>query len=185
MKVGYARVSSVGQNLESQIKSLKDFGCEKIFQEKVSGTSTKGREELERCLEFVRESDSFCVTRVDRCSRSVYDLQVIVKRLTEKGVSLVATEQPISTKDATSKCFLDMLSVFSEFETNLRRERQMDGIKIAKEKGKFKGRVAKIDVKKIQSLRSEGLGATDIANLMGIDRTSVYRLLKKVKGGNK
>jgi DNA invertase Pin-like site-specific DNA recombinase len=74
-----------------------------------------------------------------------------------------------------------MLSVFSEFETNLRRERQMDGIKIAKEKGKFKGGVAKIDVKKIQSLKSEGLGATEIAKQMGIDRTSVYRLLKKVK----
>ena len=95
MKVGYARVSSVGQNLESQIKSLKEFGCEKIFQEKISGTSTKGREELKKCLEFVRENDSFCVTRVDRCSRSVLDLQVIIKQLTEKGVHLVATEQPI------------------------------------------------------------------------------------------
>ena len=179
MKVGYARVSSVGQNLESQIKSLKEVGCEKIFQEKVSGTSTKGREELERCLEFVRESDSFCVTRVDRCSRSVYDLQVIVKRLTEKGVSLVATEQPISTKDATSKCFLDMLSVFSEFETNLRKERQMDGIAVNRHK--FKGRQSTIDVERIKTLKREGLGATQIAREMDIDRTSVYRLLKRVE----
>ena len=77
MKVGYARVSSVGQNLESQIKSLKDFGCEKIFQEKVSGTSTKGREELERCLEFVREGDEFVFTRVDRIARNSLDLQLI------------------------------------------------------------------------------------------------------------
>ena len=144
MKVGYARVSSVGQNLESQIKSLKEFGCEKIFQEKVSGTSTKGREELKKCLEVVRENDSFCVTRIDRCSRSVLDLQVIIQQLTEKGVHLVATEQPISTKDATSKCFLDMLSVFSEFETNLRKERQQDGIAVNKHK--FKGRQSTIDV---------------------------------------
>ena len=110
---------------------------------------------------------------------------MIVKELEEKGATFAATEQSINTKTPEGKCFLNMLSVFSEFETNLRRERQLDGIKIAKEKGKFKGRVAKIDVKKIQSLRSEGLGATDIANQMGIDRTSVYRLLKKVKGGNK
>ena len=181
MKVGYARVSSVGQNLDSQIDSLQKNGCEKIFQEKVSGTSTKGRDKLRECLEFVREGDELVVTRVDRCSRSVLDLQLIVKELTDKGVALTATEQPISTKDATSKCFLDMLSVFSEFETNLRRERQMDGIKIAKEQGRFKGRVAKIDVKKIQALKGEGLGATEIARQLGIERTSVYRLLKKVE----
>ena len=181
MKVGYARVSSIGQNLDAQISSLKKYGCEKIFQEKVSGTSTEKREELKKCLEFVREGDELVVTRVDRCSRSVLDLQMIVKELNEKGVTLTATEQPISTKDATSKCFLDMLSVFAEFETNLRRERQMDGIRIAKQKGKFKGRVAKIDVKQIQKLKNEGLGASEIARQMNIERTSVYRLLKKVE----
>ena len=107
MKVGYARVSSVGQNLESQLNALKEYGCEKIFQEKVSGTSTKGREQLKEMLNFVRESDEVVFTRTDRVARSVLDLQLIVKELTEKGVSLTATEQPISTKDATSKCFLD------------------------------------------------------------------------------
>ena len=181
MKVGYARVSSIGQNLDAQIDSLKRYGCEKIFQEKVSGTSTEGRDELKRCLEFVREKDEFVVTMVDRCSRSVLDLQMIVKELTDKGVDLTATEQPVSTKDATSRCFLDMLSVFSSFETNLRRERQLAGIKIAKEKGKFKGRVAKIDANQIKKLKEEGLGASEIARQMNIERTSVYRLLKKVE----
>ena len=179
MKVGYARVSSVGQNLESQIKSLKEHGCEKIFQEKVSGTSTKGREQLKLALDFVRETDDFVVTRIDRCSRSVLDLQVIIKELTEKGVSLVATEQPISTKDATSKCFLDMLSVFSEFETNLRRERQMDGIAVNRHK--FKGKQQTIDTERIKTLKREGLGATAIGKEMNINRSSVYRLLKRVE----
>tara|TARA_B100001115_G_scaffold164818_1_gene141950 strand:+ start:191 stop:724 length:534 start_codon:yes stop_codon:yes gene_type:complete len=177
MKVGYARVSSVGQNLESQLIALKEYGCEKIFQEKVSGTSTKGREQLKEMLNFVRESDEVVFTRTDRVARSVLDLQLIVKELTEKGVSLTATEQPISTKDATSKCFLDMLSVFAEFETNLRKERQMDGIKANKDK--FKGRGQTIDIDRIKTLKNEGLGATAIAKNMGIDRTSVYRLLKK------
>ena len=176
MKVGYARVSSVGQNLESQLIALKEYGCEKIFQEKVSGTSTKGREQLKEMLNFVRESDEVIFTRTDRVARSVLDLQLIVKELTEKGVSLTATEQPISTKDATSKCFLDMLSVFAEFETNLRKERQMDGIKANKDK--FKGRGQTIDVSKIKELKIKGLGATAIAKEMNIDRTSVYRLLK-------
>ena len=176
MKVGYARVSSVGQNLESQLIALKEYGCEKIFQEKVSGTSTKGREQLKEMLNFVRESDEVVFTRTDRVARSVLDLQLIVKELSEKGVSLTATEQPISTKDATSKCLLDMLSVFAEFETNLRKERQMDGIKANKDK--FKGRGQTIDVSKIKELKSKGLGATAIAKEMNIDRTSVYRLLK-------
>ena len=179
MKVGYARVSSVGQNLESQLVALKEYGCEKIFQEKVSGTSTKGREQLTQCLEFVRESDEFVVTRIDRCSRSVLDLQLIVKQLDEKGVSLAATEQSINTKTPEGKCFLNMLSVFSEFETNIRKERQMDGIKVNKHK--FKGKQTKIDVKQIKALKDEGLGATAIAKDMGIDRTSVYRLLKRIE----
>ena len=179
MKVGYARVSSVGQNLESQLIALKEYGCEKIFQEKVSGTSTKGREQFKQCLEFVREGDELVVTRIDRCSRSVLDLQLIVKELEGKGVTFSATEQSINTKTPEGKCFLNMLSVFSEFETNLRRERQLDGIKTNRHK--FKGKQTTIDVKRIKALKEEGLGATAIAKTMGIDRTSVYRLLKRVE----
>ena len=177
MKVGYARVSSVGQNLQSQEDALKKENVERIFAEKVSGTSTKGREQLKEMLNFVREGDEIVITRVDRLARSVLDLQLIVQELTEKGVNLSATEQPISTKDATSRCFLDMLSVFSSFETNLRAERQMDGIKANKDK--FKGRGQTINIEKIKELKNKGLGATAIAKEMGIDRTSVYRLLKK------
>ena len=172
-------MSSVGQNLESQLVALKEYGCEKIFQEKVSGTSRKGREQLTQCLEFVRESDEFVVTRIDRCSRSVLDLQLIVKQLDEKGVSLAATEQSINTKTPEGKCFLNMLSVFSEFETNIRKERQMDGIKVNRHK--FKGKQVTIDIDRIKALKEEGLGATAIGKEMGIDRTSVYRLLKKVE----
>ena len=179
MKVGYSRVSSVGQNLESQLIALKEYGAEKIFQEKVSGTSTKGREQFKQCLEFVREGDELVVTRIDRCSRSVLDLQLIVKELEDKGVTFSATEQSINTKTPEGKCFLNMLSVFSEFETNLRRERQLDGIKANRHK--FKGKQTTIDVKRIKALKEEGLGATAIAKTMGIDRTSVYRLLKRVE----
>ncbi len=181
MKVAYARVSSVGQNLDAQLESLKNYGCEKIFQEKVSGTSTKNREELKKCLEFVREGDEFVITRIDRCSRSILDLQLIVNQLKDKGVSITATEQSISNKDATGKCFMDMLGVFAEFETNLRYERQMEGIKIAKEKGKFKGKQSSIDVNRIKTLKDEGVNPTDIARQMNISRGSVYRLMKKVE----
>ena len=183
MKVGYSRTSSLQQvgGLEVQVQTLQDFGCEKIFSEQVSGTSTIGRDKLRECLDFVREGDELVITRVDRIARSVLDLQLIVKELTDKGVNITATEQPISTKDATSKCFLDMLGVFAELETNLRKERQMEGIKLAKEKGVYKGGKSRIDVERIKTLKKEGLGASAIAKKMGIHRDSVYRLLKEVK----
>ena len=182
MKVGYARVSTlIGQEpgLDTQVQILKDFGCEKIFSEQKSGTTTKGRDQLRECLDFVREGDWFCFTRIDRVCRNILDLQLIVKELNQKGVILNATEQPISTKDASSKCFLDMLGVFAELETNLRRERQLEGIQRAKEKGVYKGGKQIIDVEKIKALKSEGLGATDIAKQVGCHRDSVYRLLKQ------
>ena len=178
MKVGYARVSSVDQNLDVQLETLKSFGCEKIYQEKVSGTSTQGRDELKECIEFVREGDELVITRIDRLARSVLDLQLIVKELSDKGVNLSATEQPISTKDATSKCFLDMLGVFAELETNLRKERQNEGILRAKQKGVYKGRKSSIDADKIKELKDSGLGASAIAKEMNIHRDSVYRVLR-------
>ena len=155
MKVSYIRVSSSGQSLEVQRDAVMKAGAEKIFEEKVSGTSTQGREKLRECLDFVREGDELVITRIDRLARSVLDLQLIIKELTEKGVNLTATEQPISTKDATSKCFLDMLGVFAELETNLRKERQMEGIAKAKEKGIYTGGKPQIDISRLKALKTD------------------------------
>jgi len=177
MKYGYARVSSSGQDLTIQVEALTKAGCETIRQEKVSGTSTQGREELKTLLDFLREGDELVITRVDRLARSIRDLQNIVYELDQKGVILSATEQPIQTNTSAGKCFLDMLGVFSEFETNLRKERQMEGIQKAKERGVYKGRKPSVDVEKVKELKAEGLGASAIAKQMGIGRASVYRAL--------
>jgi DNA invertase Pin-like site-specific DNA recombinase len=177
MKYGYARVSSSGQDLSIQMESLKSAGCETIRKEKVSGTSIQGRDELNTLLEFVREGDEVVVTRIDRLARSVRDLQNIVFDLDKKGVVLSATEQPINTKTSAGKCFLDMLSVFSEFETNIRKERQMEGISKAKEKGVYKGRKPSVDIDKVKELKESGLGASQIARELKIGRASVYRAL--------
>ena len=179
MKVAYIRVSSSSQSLEVQRDAVQKENVERIFEEKVSGTSTKGRVKLKEMLEFVREGDELVITRVDRLARSVLDLQLIVQELTDKGVNLTATEQPISTKDATSRCFLDMLSVFSSFETNIRRERQLEGIAKAKANGVYKGGKQVIDIEKIKKLKKKGLGATAIAKQIGCHRDSIYRLLKQ------
>ena len=178
MKYGYARVSSSGQDLEVQIDALTAAGCETIRQEKVSGTSIQGRDELNTLLEFMRDGDELVITRIDRLARSIRDLQNIVYDLNKKGVTLSATQQPIDTKTSVGKCFLDMLGVFAEFETNLRKERQMEGIAKAKDKGVYKGRKPTIDVQKVKELRDTGLGASKIAKELGIGRASVYRALE-------
>lgn len=175
--VGYARVSTTDQNLDIQIAALKAAGAEIIRAEKQSGTTTEGRVELRTVLDFLRAGDVLMVTRIDRLARSIGDLQDIVRAVKAKGASLKATEQPIDTSTAAGKAFLDMLGVFAEFETNLRKERQLEGIAKAKAEGKYKGRPVSIDASKVQQLKAKGLGPSEIARQLGIGRASVYRAL--------
>jgi DNA invertase Pin-like site-specific DNA recombinase len=156
---------------------LRAAGCEVIRSEKRSGTTTSGRDELRTVLDFLRAGDVLMVTRIDRLARSIGDLQDIVRTVRAKGAALKATEQPIDTSTAAGKCFLDMLGVFAEFETNLRRERQLEGIAKAKAAGVYKGRPASIDEARVRELKSQGMRPTDIAKKLGIGRTSVYRAL--------
>jgi DNA invertase Pin-like site-specific DNA recombinase len=126
--IGYARVSTTDQDLSIQETALKAAGCQVIRAEKRSGTTTEGREALRTVLEFLHAGDVLMVTRIDRLARSIGDLQDIVRTVRARGAVLKATEQPIDTSTAAGKCFLDMLGVFAEFETNLRRERQLPAI---------------------------------------------------------
>jgi DNA invertase Pin-like site-specific DNA recombinase len=174
---GYARVSTIDQDLSIQTTALKTAGCTVIRSEKASGSSLNGRSELATLLEFLRPGDTLVVTRIDRLARSLRDLQNLVHELRAKGAHLKATEQPIDTSTAAGKAFLDMLGVFAEFETNLRRERQMEGIAAAKDRGVYKGRKPEIDPEQVRGLQREGLGATEIAKRLGIGRASVYRVL--------
>ncbi|GAB4123474.1 MAG: recombinase family protein [Rhodothalassiaceae bacterium] len=177
MIYGYARVSAADQDLSVQEDALRAAGCEVVRSEKVTGTSLRDRKELHTLPEFLRPGDVLKVTRIERLARSIADLQDLVRTLRAKGVALQATEQPIDTSTAAGKAFLDMLGVFAEFETNIRRERQMEGIARAKARGVYKGRKPSIDREAVRRLRSEGLGATAIAKRLGIGRASVYRAL--------
>jgi len=174
---GYARVSTADQDLTIQTEALRKAGCDVIREEKRSGTTREGRQELDTLLTFVRGGDTVMVTRIDRLARSIGDLQDIVRALKAKGVALKATEQPIDTGTAAGKAFLDMLGVFAEFETNLRKERQMEGIAQAKAKGVYKGRKPSIDKEKVRTMHEQGVQPTAIAKALGIGRASVYRVL--------
>ena len=178
MKYGYARVSSRDQDLSIQEAALKAAGCELIRAEKMSGTKREGRAELDLLLQFVRAGDELVVTRIDRLARSIGDLQDIVRALQAKGAALRATEQPIDTTTAAGKCFFDMLGVFAEFESNLRRERQLEGIARAKANGVYKGRKKSVPVEQVKQLKAAGRGATEIAEELEVSRQSVYRALR-------
>jgi DNA invertase Pin-like site-specific DNA recombinase len=150
-------------NVTTPLAALKAAGCGVVRSEKRSGSSTSGRAELRTLLDFIRKGDTLVVTRIDQLARSIADLAAIVRELEAKGASLKAIEQPIDTSSAAGRAFLQMLGVFAEFETAIRRERQMEGIGAAKAKGVYKGRPASIDAAEVAALKAEGLGATEIA----------------------
>lgn len=177
-KIGYARVSTTDQSLDVQIQKLKDAGCVKIFSDTASGSSINRKGYL-ALMEYLRSGDTLVITRIDRIARSVLDLQNIVADLRTNDIQLSALEQPISTDSASGKAFLDMLAVFAEFELNIRRERQLEGIALAKEAGKYKGRKPLSDEikNKVKTLYSERYSIAAIARELKISRNSVYRIL--------
>lgn len=174
---GYARVSTDDQHLAHQIERLTAAGCEHVRHEKVSGTNREGRDELRTLLAFLRAGDTLMVTRIDRLARSLEDLLGIVRDLNARGVALRTTDQSIDTGSTEGKLFLSMLGAFAEFETNIRRERQMEGIAKAKARGVYKGRKPSVDRNKVREMHSGGVGPAEIARSLGISRASVYRAL--------
>ena len=175
--IGYARVSSVGQSLQVQLSKLKH--CDKIFMEKRSGTMSK-RPGLMDCLEYIREGDTLVVTRLDRLARSTLHLCQIADQLQRKQVNLEVLDQNIDTNDATGRLLFNMLSAIAQFETEIRAERQMDGIIKAKERGVRFGRKKKLTPEQITELKRRREQGTLIKKLMqdyGISKVSVYRYL--------
>lgn len=180
--IGYIRVSSVGQSLEVQREKMIAAGVEPdhIFEEKKSGTNTN-RPALQEALRFARKGDVFIVSRVDRLARSSSDLHRILADLAKKGVEFKCLDQPnIDTTSPQGKLLLGILGSIAEFENDLRKERQMDGIASAKAKGTKFGRKPKAtgDVaESIRAMRAEGLLIRDIMQKTGLSKATVYRAL--------
>ncbi len=177
-RIGYARVSSVGQSLDVQLDKLTD--CDKVFQEKKSGASGQ-RPRLKACLEYVREGDALVVTRLDRLARSTLHLCQIADELNRKQVHLQVLDQSIDTGDATGRLLFNMLGAIAQFETEIRAERQMDGIKKAKERGVRFGRSKKLtlqETRELQERRAQGELIKTLMRDYRLSKSSVYRYLE-------
>ena len=176
--VGYARVSSLGQDLAVQLEKLK--GCDKVFKEKKSGVDA-GRPELKACLDYLRDGDTLLVTKLDRLARSTPDLYRIVSQLTERGAAFKVVDDPsIDSTSRTGKLIMGILALIAEFENDIRRERQQDGINKAKAEGvKFgpKPLLTTEVVQKIKELRSDGATVPEIMRRTKLSKASIYRAM--------
>lgn len=177
---GYARVSSIGQPLDVQTSELTDYGCVRIYKEKRSGT-TVDRKELKSVLGYVRDGDIFVITKLDRLARSTFHLTQIVDGLKQKGVEFVVIDQNIDTITPTGKLLFNVLASIAEFETEIRKECQIEGIQKAKQRGVKFGAKSKLpddQVQEMSSKRVEGVLIKDLMAEYSLSKASVYRLLK-------
>jgi len=179
--VGYARVSSVGQSLEIQIEKLTAYGCTKLYTEKKTAFDQK-RPELLKCLDFVRDSDdTLVITKLDRIARSALHLGKIVEQLKEKGVNFVVLDQHIDTTTTYGRLTFQILSSVAEFENEIRRERQKEGIEKAKRDGKQLGRKPTITADIVQSVlncMNDNLPIAKILKSNSISNGTYYRIKK-------
>lgn len=179
-KVGYARVSSSGQSLDIQLQKLELAGCERIYQEKMSGTSSK-RSQFKACMDYLREYDSLVITRLDRLARSVLDLTNILRRFEAEHINLEVIDQSIDTSTPSGKLLFNMLATIAEFENDLRRERQQEGITNAKERNVKFGRrpklTSEIEAKIIEDRFVLGLPMSELENRYKLSQATLYRVL--------
>lgn len=180
MNLGYARVSTHDQNSSLQVDALKKFGCERIYEEKVSATS-KTRPQLERLLDSLREGDKVVVWRLDRLGRSIKDLIALVELFKERGVQFVSLTENIDTSSPSGELIFHIFASVAQFERSLIIERTKSGLNAARARGRVGGRKRKMsddDIKKARALAaSNDISISDIAEHFGVSRTTLYKYL--------
>ncbi len=177
----YCRVSTIDQNLDAQLDELRKAYPDAVeYTEKASATSVKNRPELQHILKAIGDGDKLVIWKLDRLARNMEDLLEIVNLLEKKGAALQVLTQPVDTSTPAGKCFLQMLGVFAEFETNLRNERQAIGIAKAKKEGKYKGKQANLAKHaEVKEYLEKGYLVSEIVKLTGMGKSNIYKIRSK------
>ena len=176
-RIGYARVSTDDQDLAIQNTALEKDACAIVFEEKRSGTKRDGRDQLQLAIKVLTKGDSLVVTRLDRLGRSLRDLANIAHEIEALGANLRVLEQSVDTATSAGRAFFGMLAVFAQFETDVRRERQAEGIAKAKKAGVYTGAKPRINRERVLALINDGNGPAAAARELGISRMTIYRIL--------
>ncbi|MBU1001710.1 MAG: recombinase family protein [Proteobacteria bacterium] len=175
--IAYCRVSTTDQDPTMQVEAIKKkYPTASIYEEKASASSRDDRPVLGLILQSLRQGDKLVVWKLDRLARNTLDLLQLKNEITAKGAALVVLDLDIDTSTASGECFLQMLAVFAEFETNLRKERQLAGIAVAKTQGKYKGRPESFDKDEIKDLLAAGESHAAIARKLGCSAKTVQRV---------
>ena len=186
MIIGYVRVSTVEQNEDRQLVTMEKYKVEKVFQEKVSAKDTN-RIELNNMLEFAREGDTIVIHDFSRLARSTKDLLEIVEQLEDKKVNLISAKENIDSNTPTGKLMLTMIGAINEFERANLLERQREGIAIAKEKGKYKGR-KEVNIKDFDKhykrYITREVNKSQLAKELGISRPTLDKLINEYEENN-
>lgn len=176
-RIGYARVSSIDQDLEIQCAKLRAEGCEIVRSEKVSGGSREGRVELETVIQFLRPGDELVVARLDRLGRDTRDVLNLIHECEQRQAFVTVLDPHVSTRGEMGHIVLTVLGMVAQMERRFIRERQREGIQQAKTQGRYAGGKRRVDRDRIRKLRADGVGPSDIANQLGCSRMQVYRIL--------
>jgi len=180
-RIGYARVSTVDQDLEGQVARLRAEGCAIIRSEKVSGGSRAGRTELATVLEFLRPGDELVVTRLDRLGRDTRDVLNVVHEAEQRGASVTVLDPHVSTRGEMGHVVLTVLGMVAQMERRFIKERQREGIARAKAEGAYTGGKRRLDHDRIRGLAAVGRGPGAIATELGCSRMQVYRVLREAR----
>jgi DNA invertase Pin-like site-specific DNA recombinase len=176
-RIGYARVSTTDQDLDTQLAKLKAEGCGIIRSEKMSGASRNGRLELATILDFLRPGDELVVTRLDRLGRDTRDVLNLIHECEQKEAFVTVLDPHVSTRGEMGHIVLTVLGMVAQMERRFIKERQRDGIEQAKAEGTYKGGKRRLDHEKVLALHSRGHGPAAIAKALGCSRMQVYRIL--------
>ena len=178
-RIGYARVSTLEQDLELQLAKLTAEGCSLIRSEKVSGGSREGRTELATILAFLRPGDELVVTRLDRLGRDTRDVLNLIHEAEQHGAFVTVLDPHVSTRGEMGHIVLTVLGMVAQMERRFIKERQREGIERAKTEGVYAGGKRRLDRERIRTLQADGKGPAAIAREVGCSRMQVYRVLQQ------
>ncbi len=183
--IGFARVSTLDQNLDEQLQKLREAGCKKIFHGKQSGVSKHSEQKLAQLIDYIRENDTVVVTRLDRLGRSLKSILITIEHIHSKGASLKSLDGVVDTSidSPLAKAVINLISTFAQLERDLIVSRTSEGRERAKKEGKHMGRPKTIDDATRKKIKASKMGVVELARKYDVSHTTIRRIKNEKSNG--